>query len=245
MRTAVGRLMIAGLAALAILTGAGLAFGQTVVDATTAEFVPSADHAVLSENGTPRPGVLCARDPARRVVDARCIRSTSANPSPAADGLIRVQFASLLPAPLVGGDTYQARVWAVGPGGSARSVRCRILSPVPRRVHPSCRPYRRRSRSAASTGSITVTAGATCEWTATSNASWLIDHVSDAGNRNRHRYALPRLPIPPPQGRSGTLTIAGQTVTITQAAAAPACTYAINPDQSDDRRPPARRLPWL
>ena len=65
---------------------------------------------------------------------------------------------------------------------------------------------------------ITVTAGSTCSWTATSNAAFItVNTASGTGNGTvTATVAAGNGPA-----RSGTVTIAGQTVTITQAAGAP------------------------
>jgi glucose/arabinose dehydrogenase len=77
------------------------------------------------------------------------------------------------------------------------------------------------------TGSVTVSAGAGCGWTAAANASWL--HVtsgaSGSGNGNVG-YGVDANTSASP--RTGTMAIAGQTFTVNQAAAAP-CTYSISP----------------
>ncbi len=72
---------------------------------------------------------------------------------------------------------------------------------------------------------ITVTAGSTCPWTATSNNSdWLTitNATPGMGNGSVSFSALAN----PGALRTGTLTIAGQTFTLTQDAP---CTYAIDP----------------
>ena len=69
------------------------------------------------------------------------------------------------------------------------------------------------------TGSVAVTSAAGCAWTATSNASWLTDHRRRERQRQRHGRCTASRPTPAAP-RSGTLTIAGQTFTVNQAAAA-------------------------
>jgi Putative binding domain, N-terminal/Viral BACON domain len=81
--------------------------------------------------------------------------------------------------------------------------------------------------ASAGTGSAGVTAGSSCPWTATSNVSWIgiTSGASGSGNGSvsftiaANTGAL----------RAGTLTIAGQTFTVTQAAAGPSCTYLVSP----------------
>jgi hypothetical protein len=76
-------------------------------------------------------------------------------------------------------------------------------------------------------GSIAVTAGAGCAWTATSNAPW-IAITSGAGGSGPGAVAFSVAANTGP-ARSGTITVAGQTFTVNQAAAPLPCTYAISP----------------
>ena len=79
---------------------------------------------------------------------------------------------------------------------------------------------------AGGTGTVGVTAQTGCSWTATSNAPWLsiTSGGSGSGNGNVNFTAAPNTG----PGRVGTLTIAGETFTVTQGAA---CTFAIAPEQ--------------
>lgn len=68
----------------------------------------------------------------------------------------------------------------------------------------------------AGSGSVSVTAGSTCSWTATSNSSWITVTAGGSGTGNGTvSYSVAANPNPYPF-RSGTLTIAGQTFTVTQ-----------------------------
>jgi hypothetical protein len=74
---------------------------------------------------------------------------------------------------------------------------------------------------------IAVSTGGACTWTASSNSAWLTiaSGASGSGNGNvTFTFALNA-----GGARTGTLTVAGQTFTVNQAAAAPVCTYSINP----------------
>jgi hypothetical protein len=74
--------------------------------------------------------------------------------------------------------------------------------------------------SAGGSGNVSVTAPAGCNWLAVRNASWitLTSATNGAGNGTVN-YAV--APNPATAARSGTLTVAGQTLTVTQAAAQP------------------------
>jgi len=79
----------------------------------------------------------------------------------------------------------------------------------------------------ANTGSVNVTATNTsCTWTATSNANWITINsgVSGAGNGSVS-YAVSSNTG---AARSGTLTIAGRTYTVNQAAGTTSCTYSLS-----------------
>ena len=74
-------------------------------------------------------------------------------------------------------------------------------------------------------GTVGVTAGTNCAWSATSNAEWLTITSGASGTSNGAvAFSVPALSGP---GRTGTLTIAGLTFTVTQASA---CTFAITPE---------------
>lgn len=74
---------------------------------------------------------------------------------------------------------------------------------------------------------MSVIAGEGCSWTAASNASWLTV-TSGATGSGRGTVAL-SLTANTGAARTGTVTIATQTFTVTQRAFTPACTYSISP----------------
>jgi hypothetical protein len=75
-------------------------------------------------------------------------------------------------------------------------------------------------------GSATVTTTNGCAWTATSNDLWITVNSGSSGNGNGtvNFTVAANLLLQP---RTGSLTIAGQTLTVTQAALV--CSYQINP----------------
>jgi hypothetical protein len=77
--------------------------------------------------------------------------------------------------------------------------------------------------SGSGNGSFSVTAGTGCSWTATSDStSWLTTSSSGSGNGTvNYSYTANTGPQ-----RTGTITIGGQTFTVTQASG---CTYTLNP----------------
>jgi len=75
--------------------------------------------------------------------------------------------------------------------------------------------------------SVSVTAPSGCSWTATSNAAWITITAGASGSGNGSvSYSVA---TNAGTARTGTMTIAGQTFTVTQAAVAPSCTYSISP----------------
>ncbi len=81
--------------------------------------------------------------------------------------------------------------------------------------------------AAASTGTVAVTAGGGCAWTAASNAPWITitSGATGTGNGNVGFSVAANTGA----ARNGTATIASQTFTVTQAAGAASCAYALDP----------------
>jgi hypothetical protein len=83
---------------------------------------------------------------------------------------------------------------------------------------------------AAEGGTTTVAVGtqASCAWSAVSNAGWITVSTNPTGNGNGSvDLAVAANSVTTP--RSGTVTIAGHTFTVTQAAPPTACTYEVMP----------------
>jgi hypothetical protein len=80
--------------------------------------------------------------------------------------------------------------------------------------------------SAVGTGSVSVTTQSGCSWTATSNDSWITITSGSSGTGNGTvNYSVSSNANT--NSRTGTMTIAGQTFTITQSGLT--CTYTISP----------------
>jgi Putative binding domain, N-terminal/Viral BACON domain len=79
----------------------------------------------------------------------------------------------------------------------------------------------------ASSISVGVTTQPGCAWTAASQASWITVRSGSSGTGS----GMVHLDVAPNSGaeRTGSVTIAGATFTVRQAAAFPACTYTISP----------------
>ena len=91
----------------------------------------------------------------------------------------------------------------------------------------SISPQSQNVNANANTGSVAVTTGSACAWTAASNAAWLSITSGAAGTGNGSVGVS--VAANTGSARSGTLTIAGQTFTVNQAAFVPPCSYSIAP----------------
>ncbi len=79
-----------------------------------------------------------------------------------------------------------------------------------------------------STGSVNVTAAASCAWTASSNAAWIaVSYGATGAGYGTVGYSVS--PNTSTSSRTGTLTIARQTFTVTQAGITTASTSLLNP----------------
>ena len=89
-------------------------------------------------------------------------------------------------------------------------------------ISPSSASY----GSAGGSGSVSVTADAGCDWTAVSNAAWITVTAGANGSGNGSvSYSVAANGST--GSRNGTVTIAGQTFTVSQSGIS--CSYAINP----------------
>jgi len=81
--------------------------------------------------------------------------------------------------------------------------------------------------AAGGSGSITVSTGNGCAWTASRNDGWIT--VTSGANGSGNGSVGFTVAANAGGARMGTITVAGQTVSVTQAAAVVACTYNISP----------------
>lgn len=200
------------------------ASAQTVLNPTTVEFVPSSDHSALTSDGQP---IVASYLLGLYTIGASQPFQTLnlGKPAPATDGLIRVEFLSLLSSQPPAGVTYEARVSAIGPGGSASSSPSNGFS-----WEAAC-SYALGSTgqsmdASGGGGSVGVTAPGGCGWGAESNAGWITvtgGHTG-AGNGTVTFTASANTATSP---RTGTMAIAGRIYTVTQEGAS--CSYAISP----------------
>jgi hypothetical protein len=97
--------------------------------------------------------------------------------------------------------------------------------PPPASCSYSISPRDRNEPALGDNGTVEVSTSNTCAWTAVSNAGWITitSGASGTGDGRVDYLVLPNVG----GGRTGTLTIAGQTFTVTQAALV--CSYSISP----------------
>jgi len=213
-------ILLAAVVTCAVTAGRDVAAQS--VNPTTAEFTPSADHNVTLPTG----GAAVTR------YDLEFYNVGAANPfqvaslgkpAPAADGLIHVLLSSVLTAFPSPGIVYESRVSAVGPGGTGRSAPSNTFTfttPCSYSIAPTSQAL----AAGGGPGNATVSTASGCAWTAGSNAPW-ISVTSGAAGSGNGTVGYAATANTTTSSRSGTLTIAGQTLTVTQAA----CSYTLSP----------------
>ena len=90
---------------------------------------------------------------------------------------------------------------------------------------PAVSPLSRTVTAAGGTTTTSVTAGAACPWSATSGTAWLTVTAGATGTGNG-TVTISAPANTTASARTGTVSVAGQAVTVTQAAA---CSYALGP----------------
>jgi hypothetical protein len=116
---------------------------------------------------------------------------------------------------------------AVGNDGTTHTAATNLPSDCGGTCSYSINPTSASQPAAGGTGSVTVTAGAGCAWTAVSNATFITVTSGSSGSGNGSvGYSVA---ANSGASRNGTITIAGQTFTVTQAAAGGGSQLIINP----------------
>jgi uncharacterized protein (TIGR03437 family) len=186
----------------------------TVTDASGAPVGGlTASNFTLKEGGQSRPITVTATqtspfNPAPRYV----ISYTAANPT--ADASVEI-------AVTVGGQTASAaQTVARCASGGGPAPACGFGVPSASSVPGS-----------GGTGTIQVTTAATCSWTASSNASW-ITLTAGASGTGSGTVGYRAAANPGTTPRTGTLTVAGVTHTVTQAAGSAPCSYSLSPSSA-------------
>ena len=115
-----------------------------------------------------------------------------------------------------------SRTGAITIGGQTFTVTQAATTPCTYSLSPTTASV----GSGASSGSFNVTAGSGCTWTATSNnTDWITTTSSGAGPGTVNYSVAANTST---SSRTGSITVSGQTFTVTQAGAAP-CTYSLSP----------------
>ena len=215
------RIVFLLLVATLAVTAARDAVAQTV-NPTTVEFNPSPDHNVTLATGVAAVTRYDLEFYTPGAASPFQVNSLG-KPNPAGDGFIRVLLSTLvtsLPSP---GIVYESTVSAVGPGGTGRSARSNTFiftTPCSYSIAPTSQAL----GAGGGAGNATVTSGSGCAWTAASNAGW-IAVTSGATGSSSGTVGYTATANTTGSSRTGTLTIAGQTLTVTQVA----CSYTVSP----------------
>ncbi|HEY7285056.1 MAG TPA: BACON domain-containing carbohydrate-binding protein, partial [Vicinamibacterales bacterium] len=188
---------------------------QSITDPRRVEFTPSADHTAVDGSGNP-----IVQSYSLQIYlsggSTPIVTVPLGKPALDTDGMIRVDFVSLLSTPLTGGIVYEGRVSAIGPGGSSTSLPSNTFS-FTAPCAPTISPTSQNVAAGGGSASTTVTAGTGCGWTATSNnTSWITVSTGASGSGNG-TVTVSVGANGSSSSRSGTVTVAGSTFTINQA----------------------------
>jgi hypothetical protein len=211
---------------VALVATAVQAKAQAVVNPRIVEFSPSADHStVLPDGQAAVSDYLLEVFQAGASVPYQVV--SIGKPAPDPDGLIRYDFSSQA-AGWATGITYEARVAAEGPAGTgvsglSNTFTIEVLASCSYTVAPTALS----TTASGGTPTVSLTTQAGCVWTATSGLTWIAP--SPSGGTDSATVTLNVAPNTAPSSRSGTVTVAGKTVTVTQAAAPPPCSYTVTP----------------
>jgi hypothetical protein len=191
-----------------------------------AEFQPSPDHNATS-NGQP---VVSRYDLEFYLVGASQPFMTMRLGKPAVDtdGLIRVDFTTLLSPTPTPGVVFEARVAAVGPGGAGRSTPSNTFTFGTPACTFSVSPSSRSVPSGGGSSTFAVSAPQGCAWTAATQTSWITITGGASGSGNG-TVSFDADAHTGTSQRNGSLTIAGESVSVTQAGQG--CTYGVTPDE--------------
>ncbi|MCL4814150.1 MAG: BACON domain-containing protein [Vicinamibacteraceae bacterium] len=206
-----------------VLLSASAGDAQVVTNPRLVEFDPSTDHDAVSP-GDNQPVVtsytlqfyLAGATSPFQTLDF-------GKPAPQTDGKIRYDFSARVTAWPQFGALYEARVAAIGPGGSGvseASNQFTVQAPCSTTVSPTSVA----AVAGGGTYTIGITTGATCTWTTSGSASWAtLAPTSGTGSATVTVTVASNGAASP---RSIDLTVAGTVIQVTQAAAA--CTYSLS-----------------
>ena len=225
-RASLGLVVLIGVAFM--LASAATAHAQAVSDPRIAEFDPSPDHWQVLESGQP---AVVRYELGVYVIGTSAPFATAdmGKPSPEPDGKIRYDFSVQLAAWQLPGGDYEARVSAVGPEGAALSDPSNPFSFTtdPSPCSFSLTASKVSAPASGGTYGVDVVTGIGCEWAVTSALPWV--ELWTGGGSGSGTLAFEVEPNPSTTGRSGTIAIAGQLLTVSQAAGVQDCSYGVTP----------------
>lgn len=198
---------------------------QTVIDPRLIEFQPSTDHNAVMPDGQ---SIVQRYDLAFYQLGALqpFMMLNLGKPAPDSDGRLRVDFTSSLYSWPLPGLTYEARVRAIGPTGSASSEPSNDFSfsgPCNYLLSAASQSF----GAGGGSGSVVLNTGSTCLWTATSPAAWITPTTGSGGGASTITYVV--APNTTTKSRTETLTIATQKFTVSQAAGSgTGCSYTLS-----------------
>jgi hypothetical protein len=211
--------------AFALASAAGVQ-AQVLSDPRVAEFDPSLDHWGVLDTG--ESAVLHYKLDVYLVGASTPLGTVDmGKPSPQTDGKIRYDFASQIASWSLPGGNYEARVSAVGPQGEALSDpsnpftfsstnACTFALSATFALAPA----------AGGSYSLEVVTGTGCTWTVTNALPWVTLHTGGGTGNGPVQFTVQSNSST--SSRNGTITIAGQTFTVSQDGV-PACSYALSP----------------
>ena len=226
-RSRIARSGFIGAVAFLVTCAPRLASSQPVVDPTRTEFSPSNDHSVTLPDGS----LAVDRYELELYLSGQAQpfqRLPLGKPVPDPDGMIRVSLTSLPIAWQAPGSVYVATIAAVGAGGVGRSELTNTFS-----FSTACTfavsPTSQSAGAAGGALSVSVTADAGCGWTAVSTAAW-IGVIAGSSGAGSGVVTYTVAANTSPTARTGGLTVAGRTVTVSQAGAQTVpCSVAVSP----------------
>ena len=127
----------------------------------------------------------------------------------------------------VAANTGAARTGTISVGSALATVNQAAATPCSFNLSPGTT----NAPAGASNGSLSLSTGPSCNWTAGTGASWI--SITSARNGQGNGTIAFDVAANTGSARSGTITVGSTSATINQAAAAPSCTFDVNPSTFD------------
>jgi len=199
------------------------ATAQPLLDPNFVEFTASPDHNLLDDGRA----IVQSYELRLYVAGASSPSRTGSlgKPTPDGAGTIRVALNTIFSPMPAGGTVYEARIAAVGPGGSAESAPSNTFSFQVTCTY-SVSPGSRSIAAGGGSSTFSVTAPAGCAWTAVETASW-ITITSGASGSGNGTVAFTAAANTAGSSRNATFSIAGHSPTVSQTGAA--CAFTVSP----------------